>query len=91
VVPLADITSRYYLRLSVVDKPGVLAKSRPSSPRAKIGISSVIQPEGHEGESVPLILMIHDATNAAMQKALTKIAKLPGGQRQTGHVPGGKF
>ena len=28
-----------------------------------IGISSVIQPEGHEGASVPLILMLHDAPN----------------------------
>jgi homoserine dehydrogenase len=37
----------------------------------------VIQPEGHEGESVPLILMMHDAPNAAMQKALNRIAKLP--------------
>lgn len=76
VVPLAEITSRYYLRLSVVDKPGVLAKISAILATAKIGISSVIQPEGHEGESVPLILMIHDATNAAMQKALGKIAKL---------------
>lgn len=77
VVPLAEITSRYYLRLSVTDKPGVLAKISAILASAKIGISSVIQPEGHEGESVPLILMIHDATNAAMQKALGKIAKLP--------------
>lgn len=76
VVPLAEITSRYYLRLSVVDKPGVLAKISAILAGAKIGISSVIQPEGHEGESVPLILMIHDATNAAMQKALAQIAKL---------------
>jgi homoserine dehydrogenase len=76
VVPLAEITSRYYLRLSVVDKPGVLAKISAILAAAKIGISSVIQPEGHEGESVPLILMIHDATNAALQKALGKIAKL---------------
>jgi hypothetical protein len=28
------------------------------------------------GESVPLILMIHDAPNAAMQRALTQIGKL---------------
>jgi homoserine dehydrogenase len=76
VVPLAEITSRYYLRLSVVDKPGVLAKISAILASAKIGISSVIQPEGHAGDSVPLILMIHDATNAAMQKALGKIAKL---------------
>ena len=45
--------------------------------RAKIGISSVIQPEGHEGESVPLILMMHDAPNAAMKKALSQIRRLP--------------
>ena len=44
--------------------------------RGKSGISSVIQPEGHEGASVPLILMIHDAPNAAMQKALGAIRRL---------------
>lgn len=76
VVPMAEITSRYYLRLSVADKPGVLAKISAILAASKIGISSVIQPEGHEGESVPLILMIHDATNAAMQRALGKISKL---------------
>jgi homoserine dehydrogenase len=42
-----------------------------------IGISSVIQPEGHEGKRVPLILMIHDASHAAMQRALKAIARLP--------------
>lgn len=77
VLPMDEIVSRYYVRLSVVDRPGVLAKIAAIFATAKIGISSVIQPEGHEGESVPLILMIHDASNAAMKKALTKIAKLP--------------
>ena len=77
IAPMDEIVSRYYLRLSVVDKPGVLAKVAAIFAAAKIGISSVIQPEGHEGESVPLILMIHDAPNAAMRKALAKISKLP--------------
>ncbi|MEO6036359.1 MAG: homoserine dehydrogenase [Verrucomicrobiota bacterium] len=77
IMPMAEITSRYYLRLSVADKPGVLAKISAILAAARIGISSVIQPEGHEGESVPLIMMIHDATNAAMQKALSRISKLP--------------
>jgi homoserine dehydrogenase len=76
VVPMDEIVSRYYLRLSVADKPGTLAKIAAIFAAAKIGISSVIQPEGHEGESVPLILMIHDASNAAMRRALAKIAKL---------------
>ncbi len=77
VLPMDEIVSRYYVRLSVVDRPGVLAKIAAIFSAAKIGISSVIQPEGHEGESVPLILMIHDAPNAAMKKALAKIARLP--------------
>ncbi|HXS67896.1 MAG TPA: homoserine dehydrogenase [Candidatus Polarisedimenticolia bacterium] len=77
VTPMDEIVSRYYVRLDVVDQPGVLAKIAAIFATAKIGISSVIQPEGHEGESVPLILMLHDAPNAAMRKALAKIAKLP--------------
>ena len=91
VVPMDEIVSRYYVRFSVVDKPGVLAKISAIFAASKIGISSVIQPEGHEGESVPLIFMIHDAPNAAMRKALEKIAKLPVVKAQTRHVPGGKF
>jgi len=77
VAPIGDVISRYYVRLSVVDKPGVMAKVTAILGAAKIGIASIIQPEGHEGETVPLILMLHDAPNSAMQKALAKIAKLP--------------
>ena len=77
VIPIDEIASRYYVRLDVVDRPGVLAKITAIFATAKIGISSVIQPEGHEGESVPLILMLHEAPNAAMRKALANIATLP--------------
>ena len=77
VLSINAVVSRYYVRLSVVDRPGTLAKIAAILARARIGISSVIQPEGHEGRSVPLILMIHDATNAAMRAALATIGKLP--------------
>jgi homoserine dehydrogenase len=76
VSPIAEVVCRYYVRLNVADRPGTLAKIAAILAQADIGISSVIQPEGHEGESVPLILMIHDATNAAMAEALARIAKL---------------
>ncbi len=76
VLSIDDAICRYYVRLTVIDKPGTLARIAAIFGRAKIGISSVIQPEGHEGESVPLILMIHDATNAAIAKALAKIGHL---------------
>lgn len=77
VLPIEQTASRYYLRLSVTDKPGTLAKVAAILAKLNIGISSVIQPEGHEGESVPLILMIHDAPNAAMNKAISQIKKMP--------------
>jgi homoserine dehydrogenase len=77
VLPIEQTVSRYYLRLRVIDRPGTLARIASILAQAKIGISSVIQPEGHEGESVPLILMIHDAQHAAMAGALARIARLP--------------
>jgi homoserine dehydrogenase len=76
VLPIGEVVSRYYVRLNVIDRPGTLAKIAAILGRASIGISSVIQPEGHEGESVPLILMIHDACNAVMGRALAKIGQL---------------
>src|SRR5438552_1304189 len=77
VVSLDDVVSPYYVRLNVIDQPGTLARISAILAEARIGISSVIQPEGHEGESVPLILMLHDATNAAITRALAKIDALP--------------
>ncbi|MEY4918295.1 MAG: hypothetical protein RL616_2208 [Verrucomicrobiota bacterium] len=77
VAPIEEVTSQYFVRLNVVDKPGVLAKIATIFGELNIGISSVIQPEGHEGKSVPLIFMLHYATNGAAMKAFAKIAKLP--------------
>lgn len=77
VLPMDDVVSRYYVRLTVEDRPGVFAKIAGILAKAKIGISSIIQPEGHDGVTVPVILMIHDAPNAAMRKALAAVAKLP--------------
>ena len=77
VKPLNDVVTAFYIRLSVVDRPGVMAKVAAVLAKHQIGISSVIQPEGHEGRSVPLMLMIHDASYAAMNRALKEISKLP--------------
>jgi homoserine dehydrogenase len=77
VTPMREVISRYFVRLNVVDVPGTLARIATIFGQAKIGISSVIQPEGHEGKSVPLILMLHDAPDGAVTKAFEKIARLP--------------
>ncbi len=76
VAAIDEVISRYFVRLDVVDVPGTLAKIARIFGEARIGISSVIQPEGHEGASVPLILMLHDAPNGAVAKALRSIGAL---------------
>jgi homoserine dehydrogenase len=76
VAPINEVVSRYFVRLNVVDRPGVLAQISAILGQARIGIASMIQPEGDEGASVPLILMLHDAPNGAVTRALKKIGKL---------------
>jgi homoserine dehydrogenase len=77
VVPLAETSSRFYLRLDVLDRPGVIAKISAILSTGGISISSIIQPEGHEGGTVPLILMTHSANRAAMERCCASIAKIP--------------
>lgn len=76
VLPWKELVGEYYIRLAVIDKPGTMAKIANVLANAQIGISSIIQPEGHEGDTVPLILMIHDAQTAAAQNALAEIGEL---------------
>ena len=74
--PAGDAISKYYLRLSVEDRPGVLAQIAGALGEAGIGILSVIQPESHREGSAVLVLMIHDASFGAMRAAVEKIASL---------------
>jgi homoserine dehydrogenase len=75
--PIEEIQSEYYLRLSVEDRPGVIAQIAGILGDLKIGISSILQPESEdEGATVPLVLMIHRASNTQIQTALDRVAKL---------------
>lgn len=74
--PIAEITSKYYLRLDVDDRPGVLAKIAGALGEANIGILSVIQPESLTEGPVPLVLTLHDAPYGRMQAAAKTLAEL---------------
>jgi homoserine dehydrogenase len=71
-----EIVSRYYLRLLVEDRPGVLADVARILATRQIGISSVIQPEAHVGEVTPLVLMLHDAPESQFKAAVREIATI---------------
>ncbi len=74
---IGEIESEYYLRLTVEDRPGVIAQIAGILGELNIGISSILQPESEdEGSCVPLVLMIHRASNAQIQMALDRFGKL---------------
>ena len=65
----------YYLRMIVKDAPGVLRDIAGYMAAEEINVSHVIQrmPEEHQG--VPLVLMTHETTEDAMQKATQNIVR----------------
>jgi homoserine dehydrogenase len=75
-----EVQSRYYLRLTVEDRAGVLANVSRILGDANISIASVLQreaPEQQPGQPVPLIIMLHTARDRAVRDAVTEIDRLP--------------
>jgi len=77
VKPISDIETRYYFRLNVVDRPGVLAQISKILGDNSISISSVIQKENDlESQSAVLVIMTYPSQEKAVQRALEQVAKL---------------
>lgn len=71
--PMEEITSLYYMRFMVLDKPGVLSKITGVLGDHRISISSVIQQGRKEGQTVPVVIMTHRASERNVQAALREI------------------
>jgi homoserine dehydrogenase len=73
--PEDTITSRYYLRFTVIDKPKVLASIASLLGEQGISIASVMQKEGYSDNSVPVIILTHSATQQGIRAAIGEIEK----------------
>jgi len=73
---MSEIVSHYYLRFTTLDQPGVLAKIAGILGQHDISIQSMIQPESHAPDSVPIVLMTHEAKESNVTQALAEIDKL---------------
>lgn len=71
-----EILSRFYIRMLVVEKPGVLAKVSGILGKRGISLASVTQKE-NSGEHVPMILLTHLASEKAIEEAAEEISALP--------------
>ncbi len=78
IKPMSDIETRYYLRLNVADRPGVLAQISKVLGDHLISISSVLQKMTDSvAQTAEIVIMTHPAKEAAMQQALEEVTRLP--------------
>jgi homoserine dehydrogenase len=78
VRPMHRLETRYYVRLWVVDRPGVLAQIAGAFGDHQISIASCIQQEADPAAgSAELVIVTHPAREAGMQAALAALDSLP--------------
>ena len=68
--------SAYYIRLMVVDQPGVIADVAAALRDEDVSMELMIQRGRAPGEAVPVVLTTHLTVEAAMRRALSAIEAL---------------
>ena len=74
--PMARHRGAYYIRLMVVDKPGVIADVAAALRDEEVSMEAMIQRARSPGEAVPVVLTTHETEEAAMRRALDRITRL---------------
>ena len=77
VVPIGQHLGPYYLRLMVIDKPGVIADVAAILRDHGVSLESLLQHGRSPGESVAVVLVTHEVREHAMRAAADAIAALP--------------
>ena len=77
-LPIGEVETSYYLRMRVLDRPGVLADITRILADSKISIDAMVQKEPGEGESrVDIVMLTHRAVEKNVERAMKRIARLP--------------
>jgi homoserine dehydrogenase len=74
--PIDELETEFYLRLTTVDKPGVLAKVTGILGEEGISIRALVQKPEHDPERVPVIFLTHATKNSNVRRALQRIDAL---------------
>ncbi|HUH84965.1 MAG TPA: homoserine dehydrogenase [Stellaceae bacterium] len=74
--PMAHHIGACYLRLMVVDRPGVIADIAAALRDEQVSMEQMIQRGRSPGEAVPVVLTTHETEEAAMRRALARIERL---------------
>jgi homoserine dehydrogenase len=74
--PMERHRGAYYIRLMVTDRPGVIADVTAALRDESVSLESMLQRGRRPDEMVPVVLTTHSTEEAAMTRALARIAKL---------------
>jgi homoserine dehydrogenase len=75
-VPMSANVGAYYLRLMVVDRPGVIADVTCALRDSGVSLESMLQHGRSPGEAVPIVLVTHETKESQMRAALDRIERL---------------
>jgi homoserine dehydrogenase len=77
ILPIGEVETSYYLRMRVIDRPGVLADITRILADGKISIDAMVQREPAEGEKrVDIVMLTHLALEKNVNAAIGRIEKL---------------
>jgi homoserine dehydrogenase len=74
--PVRDLEGECYVRLTALDRPGVLSRITGALGAGGISIASLLQPSRSASEAVPVVLMTHRAKESALREALAEIDRM---------------
>jgi homoserine dehydrogenase len=78
ILPMEEVETAYYLRLRVLDRPGVLADITRILADLSISIDAMLQKEPGEGEEqVDIIMLTHRTIERNVNAAIVRIEELP--------------
>jgi homoserine dehydrogenase len=77
ILPIGEVETSYYLRMRVLDRPGVLADITRILAGSRISIDAMVQKGPGKGESrVDIVMLTHRALEKNVNQAMAKIEKL---------------
>jgi len=78
ILPIGEVETSYYLRMRVLDRPGVLARITRILADSRISIDAMVQKEPGEGEKrVDIVMLTHRAIEKNVNAAMARIERLP--------------
>lgn len=76
LIPMDKVSTSYYMRIPVIDKPGVLSKITKIFGEENISIESVLQKAADPNNPVDLILTTHETSEISVKQAVEKLEEL---------------